>query len=360
MLPTSKYKYLHFKPAYETPLVHGNDYFDISNSDLCRWNLSTFELLQCWPKITEAYYVKLRALSTNSLLLVENDTLKVFDTLTGKFTDEVHLEEFIEEIETLPEQRLMVCTVAGSDEIFKDVIKFRLTAEGRLEQLARVPADFADETYDAVFMLRLFPSERCFLYKKGADKIYEILFNEKEVRGHIIPSTTTALLELHNRKDFAVASEGKIDINDPSKSNFCGYIDCKDEIYTAVIQMGEQDMLITASNKAVKLWPMKENKAEPKIFAKSDRIVFDRLQINGKLLVGLSDKTKTIAVWDIATQEVVRMERLFKQELQRGIRLNEKHLCLVVKVFDETEETLSYHHKLEVLNIETDEVTRSR
>jgi hypothetical protein len=105
---------------------------------------------------------------------------------------------------------------------------------------------------------------------------------------------------------------------------------------------------------------MKESKAEPKIFAKSDRVQFDRLQINGKLLVGLSDKAKTIAVWDLNTQEVVRMERLLKQELQRGIKLNEKHLCLVVKVLDETEESLSYHHKLEVLNIETDQVTRSR
>jgi hypothetical protein len=89
-------------------------------------------------------------------------------------------------------------------------------------------------------------------------------------------------------------------------------------------------------------------------------VQFDRLQINGKLLVGLSDKAKTIAVWDLNTQEVVRMERLLKQELQRGIKLNEKHLCLVVKVLDETEESLSYHHKLEVLNIETDQVTRSR
>lgn len=76
--------------------------------------------------------------------------------------------------------------------------------------------------------------------------------------------------------------------------------------------------------------------------------------------MGLSDKAKTIAVWDLNTQEVVRMERLLKQELQRGIKLNEKHLCLVVKVLDETEESLSYHHKLEVLNIETDQVTRSR
>jgi hypothetical protein len=180
------------------------------------------------------------------------------------------------------------------------------------------------------------------------------------VKGHIIPLTTTALLELDNKKDFAVASEGKIDINDPSKGSFCGYIDCKDEIYTTIIQMGKEDVLITASNKAVKLWPMKESKAEPKIFAKSDRVQFDRLQINGKLLVGLSDKAKTIAVWDLNTQEVVRMERLLKQELQRGIKLNEKHLCLVVKVLDETEESLSYHHKLEVLNIETDQVTRSR
>jgi hypothetical protein len=52
------------------------------------------------------------------------------------------------------------------------VIKFKLTKEGKLQQESRVPADFADDIYDAVFMLRFFPSGRCFLYKKGADKIY--------------------------------------------------------------------------------------------------------------------------------------------------------------------------------------------
>ena len=115
MLPKAKYKYLHFKPAYETPLVFGTSYFDISNSDLRQWSLQSFELIECWPKITEAYYVKLRALGPHSLVLVENDTLKVFDTASGSFTDVVQLEEFIEEIETLPDQGLLVCTVAGHD-----------------------------------------------------------------------------------------------------------------------------------------------------------------------------------------------------------------------------------------------------
>jgi urocanate hydratase len=151
-------------------------------------------------------------------------------------------------------------------------------------------------------MLSVFPSGRVFLYKQGTDKIYEISFNEKEVKSHLVKKSTTALLELHNKKDFAVASEGKIDINDPTKGSSCGYIDCKDEIYNTIIQMGEDDVLITASNKAVKLWPMKESKAEPQVFAKSDRMIFDRLQINGKMLIGFSDKSKTIAIWDIETK----------------------------------------------------------
>jgi hypothetical protein len=37
-----------------------------------------------------------------------------------------------------------------------------------------------------------------------------------------------------------VASLGKIDINDPSKGAFSGYIDCKDEIYNTVIQLGQE------------------------------------------------------------------------------------------------------------------------
>ena len=81
------------------------------------------------------------------------------------------------------------------------------------------------------------------------------------MKGHIIPLTTTALLELDNKKDFAVASEGKIDINDPSKGSFFFNNTANTEIYTTIIQMGKEDVLITASNKAVKLWPMKESKA---------------------------------------------------------------------------------------------------
>jgi WD40 repeat protein len=66
--------------------------------------------------------------------------------------------------------------------------------------------------------------------------------------------------------------------------------------------LGEDNVLITASNKAVKLWPMKESKAEPQVFSKSDRIAFDRLQISGKMLIGQSDKAKTIAIWDLETK----------------------------------------------------------
>lgn len=158
--------------------------------------------------------------------------------------------------------------------------------------------DFADEDIsDSMFMLRVFPSGRVFFYRRGSEGIFEI--QEKEVKANTIAASTTALLELSNKRDFAVASLGKIDINDPTKGTFCGYIDCKDEVYNTVIQLGEEEVLITASNKAVKLWPMKESKGEPKVFAKSDRLVVDKLSISGKQLIGFADKNKTIAVWDL-------------------------------------------------------------
>jgi hypothetical protein len=83
MLPKAKYKYLHFKPTYETPLLRDMFYYDISNCDLCRWNLNTFEFMECYPKVTEAYYVKLRALGKDSLIIVENDIMKVFNPIIG-------------------------------------------------------------------------------------------------------------------------------------------------------------------------------------------------------------------------------------------------------------------------------------
>jgi hypothetical protein len=95
-------------------------------------------------------------------------------------------------------------------------------------------------------------------------------------------------------------------------------------------------VLISASNKAVKMWPMKESKGEPKVFAKSDKIVVDKLSISDKLLIGMAEKNKTIAIWNLDTCELVRMEKISRQELQKSVRLNAKHLCLVIKVFDET------------------------
>jgi hypothetical protein len=83
MLSNTKYKYLHFKPSYETPLLRGMSYYDISNCDLCRWNLDTFELMEFYPKVTEAYYVKLLALGKDSLVIIEKDIMKVFNTVTG-------------------------------------------------------------------------------------------------------------------------------------------------------------------------------------------------------------------------------------------------------------------------------------
>lgn len=69
MKPNQK-KYLHFRPSYEAPLVSGLTYFDICNADLCRWSLETFQLIDCFPKVSQAYYLKLRLLSKDLLLIV--------------------------------------------------------------------------------------------------------------------------------------------------------------------------------------------------------------------------------------------------------------------------------------------------
>lgn len=76
-------RYLHFRPSYESPLVAGLSYFDISNADLCRWSLENFQLIDCFPKISQAYYLKLRLLAPDLLLIVENDLLKLFDLNSG-------------------------------------------------------------------------------------------------------------------------------------------------------------------------------------------------------------------------------------------------------------------------------------
>ena len=49
------------------------------------------------------------------------------------------------------------------------------------------------------------------------------------------------------------------------------------------------------------------------MFAKSDRLIIDKLSINDKQLIGLSEKSKTIAVWDLNTCELVRMEKISRQ-----------------------------------------------
>jgi hypothetical protein len=58
------------------------------------------------------------------------------------------------------------------------VIKWKLTADSKLELVAKISVNFSEEIYDALFMLKIFPSGRVFLYKNGTDKIYEIHFDE--------------------------------------------------------------------------------------------------------------------------------------------------------------------------------------
>lgn len=135
-------------------------------------------------------------------------------------------------------------------------MKWKLV-DRKLELVGKVTVQFPEDIYDSLFMLRVFPSGRVFFNRRGTEKIFEIDIEKKEIKSNTVPATTTTLLELNNKKDFAVASLGKIDINDPSKGVFCGYIDCKDEIYNTIIQLGEEEVLISASNKAVKMWPMK-------------------------------------------------------------------------------------------------------
>ena len=57
-----------------------------------------------------------------------------------------------------------------------------------------MPVKFNDEVPEESFFLRIFPSGRVFLYKKGAEKIFEIMFDEQDVKGNKVPSKTTALL----------------------------------------------------------------------------------------------------------------------------------------------------------------------
>ena len=56
-------QYLHFRPTFEGPMVYEDKYYDIADSDLCIWNIENFKLLRIYPKISEAYYIKLKPLS---------------------------------------------------------------------------------------------------------------------------------------------------------------------------------------------------------------------------------------------------------------------------------------------------------
>ena len=84
-----KSKYLHFKPTFECPLTHEDRYYDITNSDLCVWSLDDFSLISCYPKVSEAYYIKLRIISEDHLLIAENDILKIFNLKEGRIVDKI-------------------------------------------------------------------------------------------------------------------------------------------------------------------------------------------------------------------------------------------------------------------------------
>lgn len=117
--------------------------------------------------------------------------------------------------------------------------------------------------------------------------------------------------------------------------------------------------MITASNKALKLWVL-ESKTEPKIYQKSDKILVDKIHIYNEWVIGLSTRTKSLAIWNLETQELIKHEKINRQEVQKSFRLVDNIICLVIKIFDETEESLTFHNRLELVDINTDKVIASR
>lgn len=74
--------------------------------------------------------------------------------------------------------------------------------------------------------MNVFQSGKIYIYKKGFDKIYEVVVEDNSYRKNNVPVTTSAVLEMKNQKDFALAEEGKISINDPVKGSVFGSIEC--------------------------------------------------------------------------------------------------------------------------------------
>jgi hypothetical protein len=44
------------------------------------------------------------------------------------------------------------------------VMKWKLAKDGKLELVAKISASFQANTYDALFMLKVFPSGKVFIY----------------------------------------------------------------------------------------------------------------------------------------------------------------------------------------------------
>lgn len=149
--------------------------------------------MDCFPKVSEAYYLKLRLLAPDLLLIVESDFLKVFDLKERAIVQKIQMEDFIEEVETEPAIGIAVISLPSPNENSKEIVKWKL-AGNKLILVDKVTVNFPEETYDSLFMLRVFPSGRVFFYKRGMDKIFEIRVEDKEVKTNSIPASTTALL----------------------------------------------------------------------------------------------------------------------------------------------------------------------
>lgn len=185
------------------------------------------------------------------------------------------------------------------------------------------------------------------------------MVEDGEFRKNNVPVTTSVVLEMVNQKNFALAELGKISINDPIKGSVFGSIECEDEVFTVMLELPGNDQLATASNKAVKLWVL-ESKTEPKIYQRSDKFLIDRLHVHKDWLVGLSTKTKTLAVWNLETQELIKSEKISRQEIQKSFKLVDNLICLVIKIFDETEESLTFHNRLEIVDTVTDKMISNK
>lgn len=94
--------------------------------------------------------------------------------------------------------------MAGENEESKTISKWVLE-NNTLKKVGSIEATYDCDITEDTFTLNVFSSGKIYLYRKGYEKIYEVVVEDNDYKKNNVPASTLVVLEMNNKESFALA-----------------------------------------------------------------------------------------------------------------------------------------------------------